>query len=50
MPASLPKVLSNEKLQELKYLGTKPYEELNNQITETNRMLTKLMPKLDTNS
>lgn len=34
--------------QDLKYLGTKTYEELNNQVTEVKRMLTRLMQKLNT--
>jgi four helix bundle protein len=33
--------------QDLKYLGTKTYEELNNHVTEIKRMLTKLMQRLD---
>ncbi|MCD6390635.1 MAG: four helix bundle protein [Dehalococcoidia bacterium] len=33
--------------QDLKYLGTKTHEELNNQVTEVKRMLTRLMQKLD---
>jgi four helix bundle protein len=36
--------------QDLKYLGTKTYEELNNQTTEVKRMFAKLIQKLTTDS
>jgi four helix bundle protein len=36
--------------QDLKYLGIKTYEELNNQVTEVKRMLTRFIQKLDTAS
>jgi len=36
--------------QDLKYLSTKTYEELNNQVTEVKRMLTGLVQKLTTDS
>lgn len=36
--------------QDLRYLSTKTYEELNNQVTEVKRMLTRLIQKLTTDS